>query len=1360
MYYRASIAGIFTLLLAATSMAAGTPIAPGADNPLRAFEGARATPATRPQSRRQPSLKETSVGTRADARAALDAIRARVRTDRPPRRSARTLSPTLVELASQSAIPASFRFDATGPRAVRGRFKATATQDFLDRNRSLFLSGNESLQPGPIHRLIGGNTIEKFDRSLGGIPLRGKQLSIFSEDGAITWLGGTLVTPQQPANFAPQLETNLAVKLALAAVDRNAEDLMGDPVVSTVIDTIGSRTRAWTFVELQFRDIASWLVFIDPLRQRVVQVLDNVQHNEVSGRGIDLLGVTRDFDAWEEEGLYYLYNPNKPANGFSIALDLERSTDLALGQLVSSVSPDAGWDPAGISAFVNLDSTYNYYLDTFGRNSIDGNGQDLIANIHYGENVANAFWTLGQMWFGDGDGSAFQNLAACLDVVAHEMTHGVIEQTANLLYQNQSGALNESFADIFATMVDRDDWLLGEDCYVPAPGFLRSLSAPGQGGQPGHMNSFLRLPTSVDNGGVHFNSGIPNRAAYLLADGLTLEGIGTSIGSAKTEQIFYRALLLLTRDADFSDARNATLMAAISLHGENSPEAAATAQAWDSVGVTATTLAQSSGGTSSIANVDGDDVMVYLYPTDDTHDRPFDPSEGYDIYSQTVPSPFAGYDGQLDLGPLNETGSPGYSRPATFSFAGLLFILYVDRFGDIFMISDLDEQITTSGGFNSIASDLTGIRIALTTTGDRVISILDIESSDEFQTYEVRGPNYTGTEELSPTVEGVDSVAFDYTGNRVIFDYYVCVPTFEAGCNTADATRFWSIGILNLADGSFDYPFPSQATEIDVGFPRFASNSNRYFAFDLIDYTHFEQNGRAVSSAYIYDTVERSFELVSRTNAGETREFSFGMPSFSGDDDYIVFQSLSDNNGEAFRVDLDNYKVVDNTRTSLSPFDVALPIMHRDAERLLTRSLHLSETVLNLGLIKSQSHGEATVTLTNDGDIQVAIEDVTVTGTLTANLFNQNVLPEETLTITLKLDVGVAGTESVASMAIAFDGDNSPLTLHVRGRADDDTDNDGLLDGNDPDDDNDGVPDVSDSFPRDPQEWQDTDFDGIGNNTDPDDDNDGIPDSLDPAPTDPNVPVSTRLTNLSSRGLVGEGDSVMIGGFVLSGDTDKTLLVRTRGPSLAAFGVSDTLADPLLQLYSGANQIGQNDNWQADVRAAEIPSALTPTLAVESALVVTLAPGAYTAILSGQGSVGVAIIEVFELDPAGARLINLSTRAEVGTGDNVLIGGVIIDGTSSRAVTLRARGPSLAAFGINNPLADPQIQLFDADGGLLDENDNWSDHAGATSLGDLTPSQAAEAAIRVTLAPGAYTAVVRGAGSTTGVGIFEVFAVD
>ena len=285
----------------------------------------------------------------------------------------------------------------------------------------------------------------------------------------------------------------------------------------------------------------------------------------------------------------------------------------------------------------------------------------------------------------------------------------------------------------------------------------------------------------------------------------------------------------------------------------------------------------------------------------------------------------------------------------------------------------------------------------------------------------------------------------------------------------------------------------------------------------------------------------------------------------------------------------------------------------------------------------------------------------------------------------------------------------------------------------------------------------DSDGDGLSNlrefelGTDPR--NRGDPASQAPAP---------RLVNISTRGQVQTDDRVMIGGVIISGSEPKTVLIRARGPSLTEFGVVNALEDPFLQLFSGSTQIAVNDAWQTDSQFAQIPAHLAPTNPKEAAILTTLTPGPYTAIVSGAGGLtGVGIVEIFEMDSGAALLANISTRGFVGLGDDVLIGGVIISGTSPKMVSIRARGPSLEEFGVDPALQDPTLEVFDVDGQLIDSNDNWESHNSAGLLpASLAPARSSEAAVTLTLDPGAYTAVVRGQGAGTGVGIVEVFEVN
>ncbi len=256
-------------------------------------------------------------------------------------------------------------------------------------------------------------------------------------------------------------------------------------------------------------------------------------------------------------------------------------------------------------------------------------------------------------------------------------------------------------------------------------------------------------------------------------------------------------------------------------------------------------------------------------------------------------------------------------------------------------------------------------------------------------------------------------------------------------------------------------------------------------------------------------------------------------------------------------------------------------------------------------------------------------------------------------------------------------------------------------------------------------------------------------------------PENPRLSNISTRGRVQTGDSVMIGGFIIDGATPKTVLIRARGPSLSAYNVPGVLANPKVDLYAGQTVIASNDNWGNAPNKADITATgLAPTNSLESAILTTLSPGAYTAIVSGVSNTsGVGIVEVLEMDNPAAPLINISTRGQVQTGDNVMIGGFIIDGASPQTVLIRARGPSLTAYGVPGVLANPTMDVYSGQA-VIASNDDWGNalnEADITATG-LAPTDPMESAILTTLDPGAYTVIVRGYNGTSGVGIVEVLA--
>jgi Zn-dependent metalloprotease len=270
------------------------------------------------------------------------------------------------------------------------------------------------------------------------------------------------------------------------------------------------------------------------------------------------------------------------------------------GRKVRAQGEPPAEDDAVNEAYDGAEATYDFYKEVLERDSIDGAGLEIVSSVHYGVNYDNAFWNGVQMAYGDGSGRVFVRggLTKAIDVIGHEITHGVVQYTAGLEYASQPGALNESFADVLGTLVkqfalgqsaDEADWLLGDGILVPELGTaLRSMKEPGTAfegdRQPGHMDDYVDLPADNDprndNGGVHINSGIPNRAFHLAA-----MAIGGNAWE-KAGRIWYASLVeRLERDSEFTDAARATVEVAGELYESGGPEQEAVESAWRQVGV-------------------------------------------------------------------------------------------------------------------------------------------------------------------------------------------------------------------------------------------------------------------------------------------------------------------------------------------------------------------------------------------------------------------------------------------------------------------------------------------------------------------------------------------------------------------------------------------------------------------------------------------------------------------------------------------------------------------------------------------------------------------------------------------------------
>lgn len=256
------------------------------------------------------------------------------------------------------------------------------------------------------------------------------------------------------------------------------------------------------------------------------------------------------------------------------------------------------------------------------------------------------------------------------------------------------------------------------------------------------------------------------------------------------------------------------------------------------------------------------------------------------------------------------------------------------------------------------------------------------------------------------------------------------------------------------------------------------------------------------------------------------------------------------------------------------------------------------------------------------------------------------------------------------------------------------------------------------------------------------------------------APGAGTLGNISSRVRVGTGENVGIGGFIVTGAPNKRLIVRGIGPSLTS--VQGALQDPAIEVFNANGvSMARNDDWRQSQEAEIRASGLAPNNDKEAAIIGELAEGIYTVVLSGTGSTtGVGLVEIYDLNLGnGSRLANISTRAVVQTGENILIGGMIVTGSAAQRVATRAIGPDLGARGVANPLQDPAVDIRDANGTSIGANDNFGTGGQTDELAQngLTPGDSRDSAIILNVPPGAYTALVTGVGGSTGVALVEFF---
>jgi bacillolysin len=597
----------------------------------------------------------------------------------------------------------------------------------------------------------------------------------------------------------------------------------------------------------------------------------------------DLNNVSRSINTYQVGATYFLIDGSRsgmfsPAKsvlpddpiGAIFTIDMNNT----FGKSVSfnhNVSSNNVWaDKTAISAHVNAGIAYEYYLTKHGRNSIDGQGGTIISAVRVvdsetGKKLDNAFWNGKGIFYGDGN-TAFKPLAGAIDVAGHEMTHGVVQNTANLEYEGESGAINESMADVFGIMMDpKNDWKIGEDVVkitaFPS-GALRSMEDPHNGGtslsnngfQPKHMNE--KYTGTEDNGGVHINSGIPNHAYFKYATAITRD---------KAAGIYYKALKdYLTKSSQFIDLRLAVIKAATDLYGASSTEVTQAGIAFDAVGIV-----NGTGGTGS-------------NPTP-SQDYPVNPGTEYLLATNTeTTDPNSLYRSATDgTNPAALTTTILKSRPSITDNGEIA--VFVAKDGTIHAINIKPgvapgETVISTDLWDNVVVSKDGTKMAaVTTKQDTAIYVYDF-TSKKWGKFKLYNPTFTTGVKASGPVYA-DGLEWDNTGEFLVYDAFNQIAN-----NDGSSLEYWDVGFIQVWDnrtnkfgpGTISKLFSSLPKDVNIGNPSFSKLSSSIIAFDYFD---------VVTPQYgvlAYNIEKNKVNTVANNDA-------LGYPSFNKDDTRLAF---------------------------------------------------------------------------------------------------------------------------------------------------------------------------------------------------------------------------------------------------------------------------------------------------------------------------------------------------------------------------------------------------------------------------------------------------------------------------------------
>lgn len=754
----------------------------------------------------------------------------------------------------------------------------------------------------------------RLDQYFKKVKVYGGELAVHLKDNEVTAINGFVYPTPQLATVNPSLDREIANEIAKNWVSKqhafkvmgaNELELLGHPQLTSELviyhqDKNHQAERLAWWITLVPHFGHEWLVMVDAHSGEVLTAFDEVCHLHASdhsangpttARAIDLQGRTRTLNVYETDQAFFMIDasrnmfnsvqsqiPNDPA-GVIWTLNAEgKSPGESDFQAKQVFSFDNNWNnPTAVSAHYNAGRAYEYFRTTFGRNSINGEGGRIVSFIDVtdqdGQEMDNAFWQGTAMFYGNGDFAFTAPTAKSLDVAGHEMSHGVIQYTANLEYFGESGSLNESFADVFGVMIDRDDWQLGEDIVnrdVFRTGALRDLQNPNNGGSS--LNSPGWQPASVseqyfgneNNGGVHINSGIPNRAFYLIA---------STIGRDVAEQIYYDALnLYLVRSSQFVDMRVAVTLAAIDEFGENSNVVQTVRNAFNAVGIL----------------VDEEPTIETPDPTENVQcELEVNPGEERVVFTDSNNSALylANPAGELLANPYLDQAI--LSKPSVTDNGR--FIVFVADDGTLRFIDTVEGETdflesNPQNIWRNVVISPDGSKLAAITDDLQPnIVVLDFISGAS-QVFELTKPT-TAQGVSTGNVEFADAMVFDYDGEFLIYDAFN-----ELNSNFGENLDYWDISFIRVwdktnnrfGDGLTLSLFTGLEEDISIGNPAIAKNSPCVIAFDYID--AFENAN--ILLGYNYET--NQLETIFNNSI-------LSFPSYSVKDDAILFDTRVDN---------------------------------------------------------------------------------------------------------------------------------------------------------------------------------------------------------------------------------------------------------------------------------------------------------------------------------------------------------------------------------------------------------------------------------------------------------------------------------